>query len=106
MGEMLSIEFNYRNELYSALVRCKIQKEQHLFQITIMNGKLEKILFGNHQFLANSKTLVAALECNDGTVQELQSAVAAGLLAYLEKTSWVIQRDEQPEVEYPEEMWS
>ena len=106
MGEMLSIEFNYKNEVYSALVRCKVQQDQHLFQITIMNGELEKMLFGNHQFLANDKRLEVVLECNDEVITELQAAVAAGLLAYLEKTSWVIQREERPEVEYPEEMWS
>ncbi len=48
MKNFLTVGFEYCEKLYIALIRQKIQSECNEYHITIMNGELEKMLFGNH----------------------------------------------------------
>lgn len=45
---MFTISFNYDGNTYSALVHEKYSLNAKQYRITIMNGELEQLLFGNH----------------------------------------------------------
>lgn len=45
---MISLEFEYRTKTYYALIRNKWVDHQKHYYVTIMNGELESLLFGNH----------------------------------------------------------
>jgi hypothetical protein len=47
---MFSINFKYRNAHYKALIRViePTGKKEKEYRITIMNGELEVLLYGNH----------------------------------------------------------
>jgi len=48
MKSFLTVGFEYCEKLYIALVREKKNNLHNEYHITIMNGELEKILYGNH----------------------------------------------------------
>jgi hypothetical protein len=48
MDKIISLEFIYRSRLYYALIRTKEDGENRLHSVTIMNGDLERLLYGNH----------------------------------------------------------
>ena len=105
MEEMISIEFEYRGKTCAALARCKMQQGRPMFFVTIMNGELEKCLFGHHQYWCVGRQLVPVTECFDEEVKQLQAAVSSALMTYLEKHDWHFKIEPQPEVEYPELIW-
>jgi hypothetical protein len=55
--EIISIEFEYRQKNYFALVRIK-DKHPKEYHITIMNGSLEQRLYGNHIFIHEDDGIV------------------------------------------------
>lgn len=46
--EFLSVSFEFEGTEYNSLIRKKRKSDHNEYYITIMNGKLEKLLFGNH----------------------------------------------------------
>jgi hypothetical protein len=57
MAQILSIEFEYGQKLYFALVRIK-DKPPTEYHVTIMNGSLEQRLYGHHVFIEEDGELV------------------------------------------------
>lgn len=51
MTPIISIEFEYRQKPYSALVRIKEKNNIKEYHVTIMNGMLEQRLYGHHIFV-------------------------------------------------------
>jgi hypothetical protein len=51
MMQIISIEFEYRQSTYYALVRIKENNGCTEYHVTIMNGRLEQRLYGNHVFI-------------------------------------------------------
>lgn len=51
MMEIISIEFKYRHATYYALVRVKEKDDCTEYHVTVMNGRLEQRLYGNHVFV-------------------------------------------------------
>jgi hypothetical protein len=45
---LLPIKFEYLETDYDALLRVKVKEAKTEYYITVMNGDLEKILYGNH----------------------------------------------------------
>lgn len=46
---MFSITFKYKKSQYQALIRVIKEREQEKeYRVTIMNGELEMLLYGNH----------------------------------------------------------
>lgn len=48
MNRFMMLAFEYRNVMHYCLIRYKAFQKHNEYAITIMNGELEKILFGNH----------------------------------------------------------
>ena len=45
---LLPIKFRYLETDYEALLRIKVKEARTEYYITVMNGELEKMLYGNH----------------------------------------------------------
>ena len=45
---MITLSFNYNGNKYSALILEKFLEDRKEYRVTIMNGDLEKLLFGNN----------------------------------------------------------
>jgi hypothetical protein len=50
MIQIISMEFEYRQKTYYALVRIK-ERHPTEYHITVMNGPLEQKLYGHHVFI-------------------------------------------------------
>ena len=48
MNRFLVLGFDYNNTIDYCLIRYKAKEEANEYVITVMNGTLEKLLFGNH----------------------------------------------------------
>jgi len=48
MDKVLTVGFEFYGKVYRSLVTIKKRIGYKAYQITVMNGDLEKLLFGNH----------------------------------------------------------
>jgi hypothetical protein len=48
MGNLLTIGFDFQEQSYLSLVRVKEKEGFMEYQVTVMNGELEKQLYGHH----------------------------------------------------------
>ena len=48
MGTIMSIGFEFKGKEYYTLIRVKEKSDKTEYHITVMNGELEKLLYGNH----------------------------------------------------------
>ena len=48
MIKFLIVGFEFCENVYYSLIWCKKKKDCNEYKITVMNGDLEKLLYGNH----------------------------------------------------------
>lgn len=78
--ELHTVSFTYRQSDYDALVRVKIKDDESKeYHVTVMNGELEKMLYGNHVLsVKNGKFDI--LDANVPIeIGELRAAIASAL---------------------------
>jgi len=46
--EMIAVGFQYKENAYKALIRLKERGAKKEYHITVMDGELERLLYGNH----------------------------------------------------------
>lgn len=80
MSTISSFTFVHKGQQYRALVRITYTPYRH-YHITIMNGELETLLFGNHVFIEKDGEVInsAVMELS-AEVQELRQSIAGALL--------------------------
>lgn|SRR5690606_18304316 len=83
--EFLSVEFEFEGAKYYSLVRKKKLNSNIEYHVTIMDGKLEKMLYGNHIFRQVNNMLVSDKVSTDKKVGELKSTVIKALQRHLER---------------------
>ena len=76
--KMLSIKFDFRAREYCALVRMKEREAKIEYHITIMNGELERLLYGNHVLVPESGLFKSELS-PDTDVGRLKCIIAEAL---------------------------
>ena len=81
MNEIKSIAFTFNNATYNALVRLKRIKGKWARVVTIMNGELESLLFGNHFFFIGEDNDTVLNAADGETVKLLRQQIAAILQA-------------------------
>lgn len=82
MNRFLMLAFEYSNAIHYCLVRYKAQQKHNEYAITIMNGELEKVLFGNHVICERDGFLFLETAGND--VQRiLKERIAEKLSTFL-----------------------
>ena len=78
-SEFLSVPFEFEGASYHALVRKKKRISYTEYQITVMNGKLEKLLFGNHIVKQINGCLHAECSSSDKKLVELKQCITRAL---------------------------
>lgn len=82
MMNILTVGFEFRNVFYYSLIRVKEKETGTDYQVTVMNGKLEKLLYGNHIIKERDGSLL--VEVTDTTEQEqLKITIAEALSKFL-----------------------
>jgi hypothetical protein len=80
MDTILSLEFSYRSKTYYGLVRIKINEGAKCHHITVMNGDLERLLYGYHIVTEDPEGFLRpTVEASDEEVQKLQDCIIQSL---------------------------
>ena len=85
MEELFTVEFRYRSEIYYALIRTKKNKHEKQHYITIMNGKLEQLLYGHHIIIENEGVLSSPPDIVDPEILELKRCIIDALSQLLQE---------------------
>jgi hypothetical protein len=94
MEKLLTIEFEFLEQFYFSLIRVKQKNGLNEYQITVMNGDLEKLLYGNHIIREMNGHL--QLELTENNKQELlKLRVAEALGKFLRIPLQVNQKHEE-----------
>ena len=81
MSNFLTVGFWFCERLYHSLVMVKKRSDCTIYQITVMNGDLEKLLYGNHRIYEMNGCLnVEACENEDQQILKLNIAEALSKL--------------------------
>jgi hypothetical protein len=80
MTDMLVFGFHYKQRFYKAIANLWKKSTNGLYRITVMNGDLEQLLFGNNIVsLKEGKFLTEASTGDVEEVKQLQQALVIGL---------------------------
>jgi hypothetical protein len=83
MQDLLTIGFEFKDDFYYSLIRVKEKEESVDYQVTVMNGDLEKLLYGNHIIKKTNGCL--RIEIEEPTEQEmLKVSIAEALSTFLD----------------------
>lgn len=81
MNNFLTVAFVFCEKLYHSIIIIKKKGEYTIYQITVMNGELEKLLHGNHIITEINGCL--NVEVSDNNKQEMLKAKIAEALSNL-----------------------
>lgn len=90
MSNIISISFNYKGHPYHALVRIKNNSIRE-YHITVMNGQLETLLYGNHIFIESNGKFEndnPGNKINDEDILKLREAISKALQKEFNLTSF------------------
>jgi hypothetical protein len=87
MDKIISLEFIYKSTMYYALIRTKEYEERRLHSVTIMNGDLERLLYGNHIIIEKEGCFQSALPVMNIQIGELKQCVINALCRYMQTIS-------------------
>src|ERR1700750_675556 len=79
MDKIVSIEFFYRSKMYYALVRTKPHEGGQMHSITVMNGDLERLLYGHHVIIEKEGSFFSAAETTNKEITELKQCIINAL---------------------------
>ena len=85
MIKIISIPLEFRGKEYYTLIRVSRKPQCTQLKVTIMNGDLERALYGNNVFEYRNGYLIADISAKDDETVMLQSAVLTALDAYLQQ---------------------
>jgi hypothetical protein len=81
--EFVSVQFQFEGETYLSLIRKKKKIDCTEYYITVMNGELEKLLYGNHIITEIDGKLHADCQSDDKRLLQLKQAITDALQQYL-----------------------
>ena len=82
--KMIAVPFQFRSKDYCSLVRLKRIQGCTEFHVTVMNGDLERALYGNHIYKYENGVLQAHSQIEDRQLAELQEQIGWAIMDYLE----------------------
>ena len=86
MAKLLNIGFEYNGSIYYSLIRVK-EKESHTeYQVTVMEGALERLLYGNH-IIKEVDGRIIADEMIENEQDKLKQKIVQALSIYLKENS-------------------
>ncbi|MEO5995424.1 MAG: hypothetical protein ABIN89_01915 [Chitinophagaceae bacterium] len=87
MANILSIGFEYNGTPFSFLARVKERGNFTEYHITVMNGALEKLLYGDHIIFAVNGQIEINIPVELNEQHQLKIEVAKALNLYLKEQS-------------------
>lgn len=84
MAKLLNIGFEYKGCIHYSLIRVKEKENCTEYQVTVMDGNLEKLLYGNHIIKEVNGQLEIDLP-DDNEKRELKTTIAQSLNTYLQE---------------------
>lgn len=82
MSKLISLPIRYHDREYQSLIRFTKKEDYTQLRVTIMNGELERMLYGRNVFEVRNGCLVCAIHQN-GKTTELDKEVRDVLIKYL-----------------------
>jgi hypothetical protein len=83
MTKLLTIGFDFMENFYYSLIRVKERETCKEYEITVMNGTLERLLYGNH--VIREKNGYLQVQTSDNTDQcKLKFQIAEALSKFLQ----------------------
>ncbi|WP_127126223.1 hypothetical protein [Pseudoflavitalea rhizosphaerae] len=79
MTDMLVFGFHYKQRFYKAIANIWKKSTNGLYRITVMNGDLERLLFGNNILSLKDGRFLMEDSIGDLEVRQLQQALMLGL---------------------------
>jgi len=79
MDNITSLEFTYRSAVFYALLRTKVNEGKKHYYITVMNGDLERLLYGHHVICEDESNLWSVTDIADRNVAELKQCIIDAL---------------------------
>ena len=79
MTDMLVFGFHYKQRFYKAIANLWKKSTNGLYRITVMNGDLEKLLFGNNILSLKEGRFLMEESIGNLEVRQLQQALVLGL---------------------------
>lgn len=86
MDKIISLEFKYRSRMYYALIRTREDGEAKLHSVTVMNGDLERLLYGNHVIMEKEGCFQSAMPIVNRQIGELKQSIINALCSYMRAT--------------------
>lgn len=84
MATLFSINFSFENVEHTCLITTKWVDEKRMYKITIMNGELEQLLFGEN-YLKEVDGIIELPATQELRYQKLKVAIAESLQKHLEE---------------------
>lgn len=79
MTDMLIFGFHYKQKFYQAIANLWKKSTNGLYRITVMNGDLERLLFGNNIVSLKEGRFLTDEAADSTDLKQLQQALVAGL---------------------------
>lgn len=83
MSSLLSLGFEYKGCHHSFLARVKEDGNKTEYHVTVMNGELEKLLYGNHVITGSNGQIIADMPDATGDQHLLKYYITKALSKYL-----------------------
>lgn len=82
-SKMIALPFDFKNREYCSLIRIKQVPDGQEFHVTVMNGDLERALYGHHIFVLENGVLQASSIAEDQDLCLLQEKLAWEILNHV-----------------------
>lgn len=79
MTDMLVFGFHYKQKFYKAIANLWRKSSNGLYRITVMNGDLERLLFGHNIFSLKDGRFLSDHITGDVEIQQLQHVLTLAL---------------------------
>lgn len=83
MRLIFAIEFEWESQQYSGIVRAHAKDDIEEYHVRIMNGRLDRLLYGHHVFRVQDGAVLQQEHSPGAHVQALHRVVRQALLAWL-----------------------
>jgi hypothetical protein len=78
MQKFITLAFRFCEKLYDSVILVKKYADRTVYQVTVMNGELEKLLYGNHHIYEKNGVLEVE-PCDNKEQQLLKTRIAEAL---------------------------
>jgi hypothetical protein len=78
MQKFITLAFKFCEKIYNSVILVKKNKDRTVYQITVMDGDLEKMLYGNHRIYEKNGILEVE-PCANKDQQLLKTRIAEAL---------------------------